>query len=104
MTGPAGRSARRCRLGRIRSPAIASTAGVRVIAMSTATATPAAAATPSAVRKGMPATERPSSAMMTVRPAKTTALPLVAVARAMDSRTPRPDLSCSWCRLTMKRV
>ena len=85
-------------------PAIAMIAGVSVTAMSTATATAAAAATPSAVRKGMPATESPTRAMITVSPAKTTADPEVAVARAMDSSTGSPARSCSWCRLTMKSV
>ena len=36
----------------------------------------------------MPVTLSASSAMITVEPAKTTALPDVPVARAMDSRTP----------------
>ena len=43
--------------------------------MATATATPIAAATPIVVRKGMRATARPMSAIITVRPAKTTAEP-----------------------------
>ena len=85
-------------------PAIASTAGVNVTAISTAIATPAAAATPSEVKNGMPATDRPTNAMITVRPANTTAEPLVAVARAMLSRISTPARSCSWWRLTMKRV
>ena len=88
----------------MRGPARASTAGVSVIAMTTAIATAAAAAMPSADRNGIPATDSPKRAMMTVSPANTTALPLVAVARAMDSSIGTPDLSCSWWRLTMKRV
>ncbi len=51
--------------------------------------TPTAAVTPMVVRKGMPATARPDSAIITVRPAKTTAEPAVPTAR--------PAASCrSW--------
>ena len=69
--------------------------------MSTAMATAIAAATPMTVRKGMPATERPSSAMITVIAANTTAEPDVATARAADSSGSRPCFNWSWCREMM---
>ena len=58
-----------------------------VTAMSTAIATQAAPTVPMRPRNGMPVTLSASSAMMTVDPANTTALPEVPVARAMDSAT-----------------
>lgn len=45
---------------------------------------------------GTPATESPARAISTVAPANTTALPAVAVARAMDSFTGVP--AASWLR------
>ena len=68
-----------------RSPAKPSSAGSRVIATSTATATVPAAARPITVRNGMPTTDRPASAMTTVAPAKTTAEPAVPTARPAAS-------------------
>ena len=64
--------------------------------MATATATAAAPAKPITARNGMPATTRPDSAMITVAPAKMTALPAVATERAIDSSTAIP--SASWLR------
>ena len=95
--GAAGRN--RCRTGLdgealglaaprgTRVPTRLSSAGVSVTAMSTAIATHAAATVPIRPRNPMPVTLSASSAMMTVDPAKTTALPEVPVARAMDSST-----------------
>ena len=72
--------------------------------MSTAMATPIAAATPIVVRKGMPATARPQRAIITVIPAKTTADPDVATARATDSSGSIPSRSWSRCREVMNRA
>ena len=55
--------------------------------MRTAIATAAAPTLPIRPRKGMPVTLSASSAMMTVEPANTTALPEVPVASAIDSAT-----------------
>ncbi len=87
-TGPvctARRSVSRRRSTRV--PTRLSSAGVSVTAMSTAIATQAAPTVPMSPRNPMPVTLSASSAMMTVDPAKTTALPEVPVARAMDSST-----------------
>ena len=48
--------------------------------------------------------ESEQSAMATVPPAKKTAPPAVAVARAIDSSIARPSWSWSLCRVTMKRA
>ena len=64
--------------------------------------TPTAAATPMVVRNGMPATDRPDSAIITVSPAKTTAEPAVATAsrdRLLGVHARRP--SWSRCRDVM---
>ena len=60
----------------------------------TATTTAAAAASPITVSTGMRATVRPRSAMTTVVPANTTALPAVASARAMASAGVTSSRSC----------
>ena len=52
--------------------------------------TAAAADTPMPLRNGMSTTSNPSSAMMTVTPAKTTALPAVATAVPADSSGSMP--------------
>ncbi len=49
----------------------------------------------------MPAAKRQSKAIITVEPAKTTAPPAVAVARATDSFTSIPAASWLRWRLTM---
>ena len=90
-------------LGRSRLPQIARSAGSRVRAAQTATATPPAAATPITVRNGMLATASPQSAMITVVPANTTADPAVAEDWARDSSTPIPWASWRRCRVTMNR-
>jgi hypothetical protein len=95
------RAAREPALGRSRSPAKPSRAGISVTAMATAKTTAAAADRPIVVRKGMRTTDRPDSAMTTVRPANTTAVPAVAVARAADSATVIPADSWDRCRATM---
>ena len=77
-------------LGRSRFPKIDSTAGSRVSAAATATATPTAAAKPITLRNGIWATASPQSAMITVVPAKTTADPAVAEAWAIDSGDTHP--------------
>ena len=85
---PASASTAGCprkRFATIRMPAKPSSAGVSVIEISTAIATASAAATPIVVRNGMLATLSPSSAMITVIAANTTAEPAVATARAADS-------------------
>ncbi len=63
--------------------------------------TPMAAATPIVVRNGIRATASPHSAMITVSPAKTTAEPAVATARAADSSGAMPSRSWSRCREVM---
>ena len=70
-------------------------AGSSEIAPSTAATTPTAEARPSAVTRGMPATYRESSAITTVPPANTMALPEVATALAMESFIGMPSRSCS---------
>ena len=80
---------------------IPSSAGVSVIAISTAIITVNAAESPSTVRNGSPGTASADRAMTTVSPAKTTALPLVPVARAMDSPSGTPCSSWRRCRCTM---
>ena len=71
--------------GRSRSPNSRATAGSSVSAMTTAIVTAAAAARPITVSTGIFATESPASAITTVAPAKTTALPAVARARDIAS-------------------
>ena len=75
-----------------------------MIAASTATTTATAAANPMFVTSGMSETANEHSAMTTVPPAKNTAPPAVAVARATDSRISIPCLSWSLWRVTMKRA
>ena len=70
---------------RARIPINPISAGVKVIAMSTATATQIAATEPMSPRNPMPETFSASSATMTVAPAKTTALPEVPLASPIDS-------------------
>ena len=64
------------------------------MATSTASPTVAAATRPMVPRNGIPVITRAASAMMTVRPAKVTALPEVPTARAMDSSMAIPWRSC----------
>ena len=85
----------RYRFATTRIPAKPSSAGVSVIEMSTASVTARAAATPIVVRNGIPATLSPTSAMMTVTAANTTADPAVATERAADSSGAMPRFSCS---------
>ena len=77
--------------GRSLSPIRPMKAGSIVRAMTTARATPTAAKTPMTVRKGILAMANPMRAMTTVVPAKTTADPDVATARAADSCTSKPS-------------
>jgi hypothetical protein len=56
------------------------------------------------VRKGMRTTARPQRAIITVMPAKTTAEPEVATARAADSSALIPAASWSRCRDRMNRA
>ena len=83
-------------------PSAPSIAGSRVAAAQTATTTAIAAVKPSVLTSGMPAKASEQSAITTVKPAKTTAPPAVAVARAIDSRSSIPSPSCSLWRVTMK--
>ncbi len=85
----------------IRGPVIASVAGSSVKAASTATTTAIAAIRPSVVISGMPATASEISAIVTVPPAKKTAPPEVAAARAIDSSIASPSLMPRKCRVTM---
>ena len=79
-----------------------SRAGNSVSAPSTATITAIAAISPIVVTSGMPATASDASAIVTVAPAKNTAPPEVATARAIDSSTSRPCLfRPRKCRVTM---
>ena len=82
-------------------PVIASIAGKRVSAASTATTTATAAIKPIVVTSGIPATANDTSAIVTVQPANVTAPPEVAAARAIDSRRSRPSLMPRKCRVTM---
>ncbi len=82
-------------------PAKPSTAGSSVMAMSTATATVAEAASPIWPRMGMPTTVSPASAMMTVSPANTTAEPAVPTAVAAASSGLAPLSSSERWRDTM---
>ncbi len=50
---------------------------------------------------GMPAMRRPAMAMTTVVPAKSTAVPEVALARPADSRPSRPSCRNPRWRVTM---
>ena len=81
--------------GRSRPPMNPISAGSIVSAISTASATARAAKTPMIVRNGMFATLSPSSAMKTVRPAKTTAEPAVPTARPVASSRSEPLRSSS---------
>ena len=63
-----------------------------------------AAVYPSVDTSGMPATKSEHRAITTVTPAKTTAPPEVAVARAIDSSIGTPWPRCSLCLVTMKRA
>ena len=74
------------------------------MAARTATATEIAAVKPSVLTNGIPATLSKQRAITTVVPAKTTAPPDVAIARATDSSGSRPSASWRRCRLTMKRA
>ena len=91
----------RTRSALIRGPRIASTAGSNVSAPSTASTTAIAAISPIVVTKGMPATTSETSAIVTVPPAKNTAPPDVAVARAIDSFIGNPSRRPRKWRVTM---
>ncbi len=79
----------------------ASSAGVKVTAMTTAVAMQTAAVMPMSPKNGMPVMLSASSATMTVAPAKTTALPDVPLAKPIDSCRSTPARSCRRCRLRM---
>ncbi|OUE29465.1 hypothetical protein BFL35_14755 [Clavibacter michiganensis] len=100
---PASAAAARSRFRSTRVPARPSTAGVSVMATSTATSTHTAPTVPISARNGTPVMLRARSATITVDPANTTAVPEVPVASPIDSRTPVPASICFRCRLTMKR-
>ena len=76
--------------------------GINVIDVITAASTAIADATPSVVTSGMPATASETSAITTVLPANTIALPDDATALAIDSRISTPVASCSVCFVTRK--
>jgi hypothetical protein len=83
-------------------PTSESTAGRSVIDASTAVATANAEEYPSDVTSGIPATSSVSSAITTVVPAKTMALPEVATASAIESFSSIPCARFARCRLTRK--
>ena len=62
----------------------------------------AAAAMPIWARNGTPVTTSATSAMITVEPANTTALPAVPTASAIDSSIAMPSRTCVRCRERMK--
>ena len=72
-------------------PSTASSAGSSVSAASTATTTATAAIRPIVVTSGMLAIASETSAIVTVQPAKNTAPPEVAAARAIDSLMSSPS-------------
>ncbi len=73
--------------------------------MTTARATVLAATSAIVVRNPIPMTVMPTSAMTTVDPAKTTALPAVASARAVASPALSPSVRTRRrCRWTMNRA
>jgi len=90
-------------VGRNRSPARPRRAGSAVSASATSIVTAREANAPMIVRNGSCATAMPASAITFVTPAKTTAEPAVAVARATDSSSAIPVASWSRCRATMRR-
>ena len=98
------RSAWESRLGVSRAPAKPSSAGSRVTATATAMPTVPAAPKSHHGQERQPDHARPDRAMITVRPAKTTAEPAVAVAFAADSEGDIPPASCERCRETMNRA
>ncbi|CAM5553226.1 hypothetical protein SGLAM104S_03167 [Streptomyces glaucescens] len=100
----ARRAAREPGRGASRPPAKPNSAGSRVTATRTAISTVAAALRPITVRKGMRTTASPTSAMITVVPANTTALPAVPTARPADSRGSMPWASWVRCRDSTKRA
>ncbi len=83
-------------------PSAPSIAGSSVAAAKTATTTAIAAVKPSVETSGMPAKASEQRAMITVKPAKTTAPPAVATARAIDSLSSIPSRSWILCLVTMK--
>jgi hypothetical protein len=89
----ASRAARDPGLGTSREPAMPKMAGSSVVAMRTAVRTVPAAANPITVRNGMPTTDKAASAMITVQPANTTAVPAVPAAMAADSAGESPAAS-----------
>ena len=91
----------RTRSALMRGPRMARIAGSRVSAASTATTTATAAIRPIVVTKGMSAIASETSAIVTVPPAKNTAPPEVAAARAIDSRISSPSCRPRKWRVTM---
>ena len=86
-----------------RAPSSESSAGISVMAARTATNTTIADVYPSVVTIGMPDSASESRAMITVKPANSTAPPDVAVVRAIDSEISMPARSWSRWRLTTNR-
>jgi hypothetical protein len=79
-------------------PAKPSSAGNSVSATSMASSTTPAAVNPITVRNGIPTTDRPHNAMITVIAAKTTELPAVPTANGIDSAGVRPRRMLVRCR------
>ena len=88
----------------IRCPARPRKAGSSVIEATTMISTMTEMAIPAAVTNGTPATARPSIAMTTVPPAKTTAWPAVADGAAGRLLDGHPAGEASRCRTTMNRA
>ena len=85
----------------MRLPAKPSSAGSRVVAASTITATPIAAASPSVRTSGIGTTSSPSSAMHTVIPAKIAARPEVCTAYPTASVGSWPSATNCRYRVTI---
>ena len=83
-------------------PIIPSSAGISVTAAIIVVSTTIAAAMPTPLRNDTPSTRRPSSATITVPPAKRTARPEVLSARTHAASGVRPALIAFRWRVTMK--
>ncbi len=98
--GPRSASFRRSRRDSARMPIIPSSAGMRVTAAVIVTSTTIAEAKATPLRKLTPSTSRPSSATITVAPAKRTARPDVFSARTQAASGSRPALIALRWRVT----
>ncbi len=88
----------------IRVPVIASSAGSRVIDASIITSTPIALEMARPFTKAMPINSKPSSEMITVMPANTTARPDESTEATIAVSGSSPIARCSRNRLTMNKA